>query len=306
MSLKLSEKQKNELRKMIEKELENVPDGMRKKLPKDMLEELIFRSGVKIEGEFECNDFFLMEDSLLESEANKVETKINDILCKCKFPVWTGNFLSKLDLSELSFEGVVWSLDDIYLFLHKFPGSVRITDDSLNKFMRKICDFYFPTRDKDEIVVTHRVEWDGEHKKAFFIGDINFANTNANIKFDNAFSIYNPKSGLEEINLRYCDFSGTDLSHSGFDNVDTARSCDFTDCGLNIVLDDTRNNLRESLRTCQIDGCYINGRLVDSRIIDEEKKSSVQKASNDLFDSYVQAIQNAELVSAEPTGRGRH
>lgn len=306
MSLKLSEKQKNELRKMIEKELENVPDGMRKKLPKDMLEELIFRSDVKIDGEFACNDLFLVEDSLVEGEANNVETKINDILCKCKFPVWTGKFLSKLDLSELSFEGVVWSLDDIYLFLRVFPGSVRITDNFLNKFMRKICDFYFLTSDKDEFIVSNGVNWDDEHKKAFFIGDINFANTNANIKFDNAFSIYNPKSGLEEINLRYCNFSGTDLSHSGFDNVDTARSCDFTDCGLNIVLDDTRNNLRESLRTCQIDGCYINGRLVDSRIIDEEKKTSILKESDALFESYVQAFQNGELVPVEPTGRGKH
>lgn len=305
MSSKLSEKQKNELRIMIEKDLENVPDGMRKKMPKDMLEELIFRSSVKIDGEFECDALFLMEDSLVEGEANNVEAKINDILSKCKFPVWTGKFLSKLDLSELSFEGVVWSLDDIYSFLRKFPGSVRITDDSLNKFMRKICDFYFPTSDKFYIS-DPEVNWDDENKKALFIGDINFANTNANIKFDYAFRIFNPESGSEEINLRYCDFSGTDLSRSGFDNVDTAGSCEFTDCGLNIVLDDTRNNLRESLRTCQIDGCYINGRLVDSRIIDEEKKSSIQQESAALYERYVQAFQNAELVPIEEDRRGRH
>lgn len=64
---------KNERRRLIIEELKNVPDGERIKINKDLLEELLF--------------------------------DVDDVY-GYKFPTWTGDFLSKIDLSEISFKDV--------------------------------------------------------------------------------------------------------------------------------------------------------------------------------------------------------
>lgn len=71
---------KNKLRRMIEEKVVNIPHGKRIKIEKNILEELLFH----------------------KEKSNK------GILAK--FIIWFGDFLTKIDLSEVSFEDVVWDI----------------------------------------------------------------------------------------------------------------------------------------------------------------------------------------------------
>ena len=82
--MKLNKESKDKLREQIEKMLEVVPKGERIKIDKEILEELLF------EQEMSNRDY-------------------GEVLAK--FLVWSDDFLSKLDLSEISFDNMVWDLD---------------------------------------------------------------------------------------------------------------------------------------------------------------------------------------------------
>lgn len=75
--------ERNKLRKELEEKLREVPKGERIHIDKEELDSLIF------------------EQYLIEGEN-----------ISCKIPVWTGDFLTKLDLSELEFENVSWSIHE--------------------------------------------------------------------------------------------------------------------------------------------------------------------------------------------------
>ena len=80
--MKLNKQGREELRKKIEEQLQNVPEGQRVHLDKELLEELLF------------------ETITYNKNTNE----------KLKLPVWSGDFLRKIDLSEVSFEDVAWTL----------------------------------------------------------------------------------------------------------------------------------------------------------------------------------------------------
>ena len=73
--MQLNETAKNELRKLIEEKVAQIPDGERIHLDKDLLDSLLFYK--------------------LYLQKSKETIKI---------PIWSGDFLSKIDLSEISFD----------------------------------------------------------------------------------------------------------------------------------------------------------------------------------------------------------
>lgn len=81
--MKLNQKDLNELRNEIEKQLEQIPEGSKIKIEKQLLEQLIFNTGKSEEG------------------------------TPYKAIVWSGPFLRKIDLSKLSFDNVTWDRDDV-------------------------------------------------------------------------------------------------------------------------------------------------------------------------------------------------
>lgn len=85
----LDENKINELRVSLQELLNDVPEGERIKLNKELLEQLIFDAYV---------------------EKREMDDKnISDVLVK--YVVWSGPFLRKLDLSEVSFDNVMWQID---------------------------------------------------------------------------------------------------------------------------------------------------------------------------------------------------
>ena len=77
------------IRNLIEEQVQNVPVGTRIHLDKELLEELMF----------DVYDGPIR--NLFEEEMNGKNMKIKNV-------VWSGEFLSKIDLSEVSFEDVLW------------------------------------------------------------------------------------------------------------------------------------------------------------------------------------------------------
>lgn len=110
-----------------------------------------------------------------------------------KFVVWSGEFLKKIDLSEVSFEDVVWEVRD---------GFVSCTYDENGKII-----------------------WATEYYKQFGVDRITLSGTNAIIDFHKSYAYkigqhwsppLNDKDG-HCIYINYCDFSGTDLSNNKID-----------------------------------------------------------------------------------------
>ena len=81
--MKLNYEGRQKLRKEVEKKLSLVPEGERIKLPKETLEELLF-------------------------EVDIVKLEHLTKTCKVKYLVWSGEFLRKVDLSEVSFDNIDW------------------------------------------------------------------------------------------------------------------------------------------------------------------------------------------------------
>lgn len=252
--MRLNEMGKEEIRKLIEEELKLVSNARKIKLDRDLLEELLF--------------FKVMY------EKDKY----------IKLPVWSGDFLSKLDLSDVNFEDVSYAMVyDIYV-------------DKDNKELNSIYN-----------LVKSRIP--SNYIKAM----VYYGKTNANIDFKKSFEYKN--NGF--IKIHGCNFNGTDLSNNDindkFDiihgyfvntglkistlrNDSRAVSSDFTGVDLSYYVVDINDFLNEKFsfyksiirntgininsvsidmdaslddflykfHDGEFDGCYVNGVLVKS------------------------------------------
>jgi len=170
--MKLSKQSKDELRSKIEEQLSHVPKGMRIHLDKNILEYLLF------------------EVITIDKEKGII----------VKLPVWSGEFLSRIDLSDVDFTDVSWGmLDPNYNFNNMIATSeIAITNDVCNK-IRNISK----TLDKKS----------REDNREFIIV---YVGTNANIDLTKSFEARYGK----HINIRYCNFSGHDFSHLDLTSMD--------------------------------------------------------------------------------------
>ena len=137
---------------------------------------------------------------------------------KMKFLVWSGPFLSKIDLSEVSFDDVEWDIDyDIGCYEEK------VIEDTDCKELEK-----FSEKNKWHNVNIYHLN---------NVHQIDLSNTNAKIVFSKSIS------GITEGKtvLRYCNFSGTDLSNN------TINECYISDCDLSNTGIKISNKIWESL-----------------------------------------------------------
>lgn len=201
--MKLNEQGKNELRKEIEYQLKNVPEGQRVHLKKDLLEDLLFE---KIIYEKETGKFF-------------------------KLPIWSGDFLSKIDLSEVSFEDVAWNI--------RLPEKKIYHDNDIYKIMEFIYGEDIKIGDIEKEVYT---KFKFHNMYALKDGEkINYSNTNANIDFKKSYK--NKHNNFFEI--LYCNFSGTDLSNNILDKGEFSifhADLSYTKLDVNYIVKDFIND----------------------------------------------------------------
>lgn len=246
MILKNADKKK--LRKILEIETKKVPNRERIHIDKEILEQLIF-----------------IKDFGYDDSGNKITFK---------YPAWTGPFLKKIDLSEVSFDEVIWDYRIIEnLFTneqhseHKFKvinqnyANQKIENTEKKVLICSLCK----TINKTDL-------------------SIDLSDTNAKIDFSKAITLkskenclYNcnfdnvdlSESHLEECHIiRYCSFINTNITSKNINTNNLYIECDFTNCNFQ-DLTMTMENFALSFKNCNMS----NSRLHIKGNINKMKKN---------------------------------
>ncbi len=223
--MKLRQKDKDILREKVEEELESVKEGERVRIDKEALEELLF---------------------------DEVITLYNGEEIIVKLPVWSGAFLRKIDLSEVSFDNVLWNpFMGLYL---KGPGAIK----KINEFIKCCID-----NDVDYSYTNAKIDFkksiNNLSESVMVFEYCNFSGLDLTNSFPSAKKIFMENCVLQNAKLlqnvdnseflnRYsflnCDLTGVDLSHFTVDvreiiGVDgMINDCVLTNTGLNITMSD--------------------------------------------------------------------
>lgn len=215
-------------RKSLEELLKSIPEGERISLPLEQLEELLF-------------------EEVVINDAEGIRVKI---------PVWSGEFLRKLDLSGVDFTNVSW---DLFYVFQQFD---KMFVSCFNKEMLDLRNLAATNQDPWGFELATKFKKVGElactrgrSKK------VNYSGTNAKIDFSKSFEMLQLHriritgcdfSGCSEIssldseelfafleeNCPYylslvdCDFSNSSLKLKGPINVPYIYNCSFTNCDL--------------------------------------------------------------------------
>lgn len=194
--------QKIEFRKKVEELLKSVPEGKRVTLKPYILEELLF-------------DEFV----LIPEDKEKV-----------KLPTWSGDFLSKIDLSEVSFENVSWSslMKAPYVYRKGFIIE-NCSDDYIESlYLRFRKNFVHVLSDEYSARDLWGIADEWEYKT--YDALVNYSNTNAKIDFLKSWEA--KKTG--KIIVFNCNFNGTNLSNLDFNKVEKIALCNLSNTGIKI------------------------------------------------------------------------
>lgn len=289
--MKLNEQSKNELRKEIEEAVKRVPEGQRIHLDKELLDDLLFTT----------------------LTVNK------ELGIVAKIPVWSGKFLRKIDLSEVSFENVSWQALGQLVDLFMIPGIV--IDKSFREQIQKlkkqnddyVVDYSYTNANID---LTKSVE--ALNSNQIYINACNLERVNlksqdlSNIKYlrlvDTNISNTNLKiPNNVSILALDCDFSNNDLTAiniNGNDYVDGAAiglgGCCLMNTGIRIKFDISKYKKLVNVFDKQsfIDnwrGCYLNGKIInrieDSNFIKQQKKEEYENMKKEIFDTTLSNIE---------------
>ena len=207
---RLSKESRNRIRRIIIEQLKEIPEGERIKLDIKLLDNLIF---------FKYYD-------------KKMEQQI-------KIPIWTGEFLRKLDLSELSFEDANLDVSEYDEEKKEYfeEGAVSHMDKkSINEYIQE----YMECNEKKLIESQYTLD---------------FSYTNINIDFENLY-----------INcISNCNLEGVDLSHIG------KRNMGIYNC--NLQKTNIKLNKDVVVFTCDLENNDFSNTTIDARNImnpDEE------------------------------------
>ena len=163
--MKLNVESKNKLRTKIVEELKGVPADKKIKLDKDLLESLLFD-----EIEF----------------TRTIDCKI--VSLKARIPIWSGEFLRHIDLSEVDFSNVAWSILG-------YDASLNMYSIFPQEVLQKVEEKRTQLKDRTYLV--------------------NYSCTNANIDLSRSFEAINDHS----IDIRKCNFAGLDFSNQNFGEI---------------------------------------------------------------------------------------
>ena len=215
--MKLNKVAKDELRKKIEVELKEVPEGQRIQLDKDLLEDLLF----------------------------EVVTLNKEKDIKVKLPVWSGEFLRKIDLSQVDFTNVSWLiLGNVDYFIEEFYDVIEDSvEEKLEKFYRLAI--------KNPLFDSDRMGKELNNAYSVF-----YKGTNAHIDLSQSFeAIYRNK-----IHINCCNFSGLDFSSQDLSNFEKLiiYSSDISDTRLSIP-----NNISLEAGAAILRGIDLSDRTID-------------------------------------------
>ena len=269
--MSLNKDAKDELRKIVEQKLESIPKGYRIHLDKEMIEELLF--DVRTEK--------LNPNTVVKEMANKP--------VKVKYIEWSGDFLSKIDLSEVSFEDVFWDIDAIHQSKEQFVSRDNSTFLSLKQLYGAATFDERKEYAKGEIENSEEsIYFVIEGKQYYFPKHVNLSNTNAFIDFSNSFlgkyssyydyHNYNTHQNLNQNSITNVDFTNVDLSNNNMDGNYLFGNCSLNNTGLKFDLNKGLINLYDcDLRGLDFSNTVLDkSKLVESNGYNWKKDSSIK------------------------------
>ncbi len=295
--MKLNKKGRDELRILVEKELKQVPDGTRISLDKSLLELLLFETII-----YKRNPKGIV-----------------------KLPVWSGPFLQKIDLSEVSFEDVSWTL--LGEGENSALGKETFDQDCWQQFL---CYYGKSNNSRVEysrtnIQVDFNISWEMKVRKELGVGIANCDFSYVDLSLvDTTYFRNIRKSNFSNTNLEleqslkdikspifyYTDLSGNNLGNFIIRLIDIVTKggpliglgCNLSGTRISILLEKDKfkdkkvqANLKTILAGGDLDGCFINGKRVIS--LEEKKKIAQQKLKEyekfkvDTFNAVAKVIQ---------------
>ena len=278
----------NEIRKKVEEQLSQVPEGQKIKLPKETLEILIFDNYVA-----KMESYSIIHDHLKES-------------VPFKMIAWNMKHYDKLDLSEVSFDNVYWGDERILYCTESI--SPKINEGEL-KF-RPIIDLSNTNAKIDFLkaipIIIKKGQYKDKHHNVRIIYRYNFDNTDlSNNLLSSGFVLKNTFLRNTNINIsfnnNYFVIDFTDLSNVDLSNNTVTEKVFSTDedepqiyisnsvlknTGLNISLPsykDVKTNdvLNSMILSGNLKGCYINGKVVGTTS-KEEREAKKQQLLEEL------------------------
>lgn len=278
--MKLSIKSKDELRKFIEERIIDIPENQKLQLDKKILEDLLFET-ITIDKEKEI------------------------IL---KLPVWSGEFLKKIDLSQVDFTNVSWAIlnsDPDNICSMKIEGIT--VDDRAYECIRKIRNSIIEKKNGLQYITVYSgtnanidltKSYEALHRGGIDVRSCDFSESDfSKIDLSNK-SIYLDAVNISRTNLQIPDnaellayssnFEGIDLSSriiSAFlyflnDASFSLPYCILRNTGTNITLNpehfkewDLKEELNKAMNEDWV-GCYVNEKRVLSK---EEKEKNAQE-----------------------------
>ena len=270
----LNKKEKATLRKMIVDELKMVPNGYKIHLDKELLEELLF-------------------DEVVLEEGKEIVAKL---------PVWSGHFLRKIDLSEVSFDGVCWN-------------KMYFKPDLENKYAKKLSNIdYSYTNARIDFSKSYDV-LSRPNDKRIHVTDCNFEGVDLShnkfgklhVSFCNS-NLKKTKIILKEVkslSITCSNFEGVDLSFlsvdlekmlAGYASVALDGS-NFAYSGLRIRGDldslycGYLTSFNKAVKSNCLVGCYLNGNLIFS-------SQSKERTSNFSSQAPAELSSNSAMVNS--------
>lgn len=249
--MNLNENGKNEIRKMVEELVEKVPEGQKIKLPKDVLEDLIFYH-------------------------------IRDRWTVYTFPIWTGPFLRKIDLSEIEFTRNHDRPCSLYFDSEAFNGILKSFNTSLIKLSKDTpkIDFSYTNIDVKDFF-----EALGKRKKM----------RNCNLEGIDLSSITIYLSDFTENRGAYDIRNGNNFKNTGvriITNSNERNKNDFSFSNLtgSILYREEYENAKKmvtsKIKSGFFDGCYYNGLLIEDGKIQVEDEEKIQNRKLELVQEY--------------------
>ena len=201
---------------------------------------------------------------------------------RAKIIVWSGSFLSKVNLEEINFDNVIWDVMD---FLKNDRVSYfKIEEESIEEVKRV-------TKGKDKINLSN-TNPTIDFSKSFWsilgsepqIEGCNFANVDLSNNILNQVCIWD--SNFQNTGIKICNnqfysedqmiaifgsnMEGTDLSECTVYGRYVDAASNLKDTGLRIITspemqEDEKIALGKLIKNGQLDGCYLNGTYIERR-----------------------------------------
>ncbi len=271
--MNLTNKEKRNLRNYTQERLKAIPVGQKVTLDKQILDILLFNS-------------FITHNNLPR-----------------KIVIWSGEFLRKLDLQEVSFANVDWDMANLDINLTAKQQEEIYEELRETLLSRDNQDYLVDLSDTNANIDFSQAFNQGQHisccnftnldlstahaEQIHTLTDVNLSNSGAKLALKHITTCKNSK--LNQLDLTEYTLTEQEITNNG-----SFHHTSFTDTGINLQIDMHKvNHLKDlelSILLHYFDGCTINGQYFNPTTIPDQLTTNENKQLKELYTSVDTAI----------------